>query len=214
MRMLADGRTLLRSRPEPTHLVVAHRSLLPAATVLAGEVAVCSVSVICHGSEMWGQRFRPRRGVERLLMRRRGVRTVAASGFTAGSLAGDVQATVLPPGLSQNWFEMLVDAADGVRDLSPGIQLATAFRLAAWREKGLRELIDAVSALNRHDVRLTICGSGEPPAEMMSLIADHGWCSLRAGLRGEDLARELAKADLFVLATRAAAHTVRGSVWC
>jgi glycosyltransferase involved in cell wall biosynthesis len=202
MKMLSEGRAQLRASPEPCHLVVAHRSLLPAAALLAREPTACGMSVVCHGIEMWGPRFQPRRTVERLLLGRPGVRIVAVSAFTAGSLVGGCQATILPPGLSQEWFEILVRAADAARDPSPGTQLVTAFRLEAWREKGLPQLIEAVSALGDDGIHLTICGTGEPPAEMMWLVAEHDWCTLRAGLSDEDLAYELAKADLFVLATR------------
>jgi phosphatidylinositol alpha-1,6-mannosyltransferase len=202
MRMLAQGRALLRADLEPCHLVALHRSLLPAATLLAREASACSLSVICHGIEVWGARFRPRTVVERLLMGRPGLRVAAVSGFTAGSLAGRCQASILPPGLSREWFGRLVCAANAGRDPSPGRRLLTAFRLDAWREKGLPELIEAVSALGDDDVHLTICGTGEPPAEMTRLVAQYGWCTLRAGLKDDDLAHEFAKADIFVLATR------------
>jgi phosphatidyl-myo-inositol dimannoside synthase len=202
VRMLAEGRALLRASSEPCHLVVTHLSLLPAATFLAREATACSMAIVCHGIEMWGSRFQPRRAVERLLLGRPGLRIIAVSGFTAGSLAGECQATILPPGLSQEWFEMLVRAADAAQDSAPEIQLATAFRLEAWREKGLPQLIDAVSALGDDGIQLKICGTGEPPAEMMRLVAEHDWCTLRSGLTDEDLAYEFAKADLFVLASR------------
>ena len=60
-RLLARGRAILRADPEPTRLVVAHRALLPVAALLARDSAVCGVSVLCYGSEMWGSRWRPRR---------------------------------------------------------------------------------------------------------------------------------------------------------
>ena len=47
--------------PEPARLVVAHRALLPVAALLARDSAVCGMSVLCYGSEMWGSRWRPRR---------------------------------------------------------------------------------------------------------------------------------------------------------
>src|ERR1700722_6077120 len=60
-RLLAQGRPLLRAGSEPTRVVVAHRSLLPVAALLAREPTVCGMSALYYGSEMWGLRWRPRR---------------------------------------------------------------------------------------------------------------------------------------------------------
>ena len=201
VRLLAQGRTVLRAELEPTRLVVAHRSLLPVAALLARDSAVCGVSVVCHGSEMWCSRWQPRRNLELRLMRGAGVRVVTVSNFIAGALVRDCRATVLPPALSREWFDTLAAAAAGRPDRSPGIRLATAFRLADWRLKGLHRLIEAVTSLGRPDVCLTICGSGNLPADLLRLISEYSWCVLRLGLSDDDVARELAKADLFVLAT-------------
>ena len=201
-RLLARGRALLRAAQEPARLVVAHRALLPVAALLARDSAVCGVSVLCHGSEMWDSRWRPRRYLERRLMRGAGVRVVAVSNFTAGALMRDCLATVLPPALSPQWFDTLAAAAAGGPGRGPGIRLATAFRLAEWRDKGLPQLLAAVTALGRPDVCLIICGSGDPPAGLLRLVSEHPWCTVRPGLGDEDLARELAAADLFVLATQ------------
>jgi phosphatidyl-myo-inositol dimannoside synthase len=198
--MLAEGRTLLRASSGPVRLVIGHMSLLPVATLLAREPNVCGIWVVCHGSEVWGARLRPRRRLERGLMRRPNVHVLAVSSFTAGALAVDCHATILPPALSKTWFETLVASSEAPR--GPGIQLATAFRLAAWREKGLLQIIDAVASLRRADIHLTICGGGKPPADLLRLVASHSWCTLRVGLSDGDLARQLAAADIFVLATR------------
>jgi glycosyltransferase involved in cell wall biosynthesis len=144
-------------------------------------------------------------------MRRSGVRMVAVSAFSAGALLRDCRATVLPPSLSGPWFDTLGSAAAGRGHAgsmaagtaaAAGIRLVTTFRLADWRGKGLPELVAAVAALGRPDVGLTVCGSGNPPTELVRLVASHRWCTLRAGLADGDLAREIAAADLFVLATR------------
>ena len=201
-RLLARGRAALRADSEPARLVVAHRTLLPVAALLARDSAVCGVSVLCYGIEMWGPRWRPRRKLERRLMRGAGVRVVACSNFTAGAVIRDCRATVLPPALSQEWFDALAAAAAGRPERGPGIRLATAFRLSQWRDKGLPQLVEAVTALGRPDVCLTICGSGNPPADLLRMVAEHSWCELRPGLSDDDLARELAAADLFVLATQ------------
>ena len=134
-------------------------------------------------------------------MRRRDVHVVAISSYTAGAIGVDCHATILPPALSQKWFDTLVAAASSAHR-APGFQLATAFRLAAWREKGLPQLIDAVAAIGRDDIHLTICGSGDPPPDLLRLLKDHSWCTLQEGLTDGELAQQLAAADLFVLATR------------
>jgi phosphatidyl-myo-inositol dimannoside synthase len=204
VRLLAEGRSILRGEKNPTRLVVAHRALLPVAALLARDSAVCGVSVVCHGSEVWSSRWRPRRCLERRLMRAPGVRVVAVSNFTAGNLMSDCRATVLPPALSREWFDTLAAAAAaaGRKDSGPGIRLVTAFRLADWRGKGLPQLVAAVSALGRPDVCLTVCGSGSPPPDLLRLISEHSWCGLRPDLSDCQLADELAAADLFVLATQ------------
>ena len=51
-RLLARGRAILRAGTEPARLVVAHRALLPVATLLARDPAAHGMSVVCHGSEM------------------------------------------------------------------------------------------------------------------------------------------------------------------
>jgi phosphatidyl-myo-inositol dimannoside synthase len=201
-RLFVQGQAILQARSGPARLVVAHRALLPVAALLARDSAASGVSVLCHGSEMWGSRWRPRRNLELRLMRGAGVRVVAVSNFTAGAIMRDCRATVLPPALSREWFDTLAAASAGRPGGGPGIRLATAFRLAQWRGKGLPQLVEAVIALGRPDVCLTICGSGNPPPDLLRLIGEHSWCVLRPGLSDGDLARELAAADLFVLATQ------------
>jgi phosphatidyl-myo-inositol dimannoside synthase len=199
--MLAAGRSLLRASSEPARLVVGHRALLPVAALLAREPTARGIWVLCHGCEVWSTALSPRRMLERSLLRRPDVHAVAVSGFTAGALGVGCHATILPPALGQKWFETLVDVSSSVRS-APGIQLVTAFRLAAWREKGLPELLDAVAAIGRNDVHLTVCGGGDPPPGLVRLLAEHSWCTLRAGLTDRDLAQQFAAADIFVLATR------------
>ena len=59
-----------------------------------------------------------------------------------------------------------------------------------------------MTALGRPDVCLTICGSGNPPADLLRLVSGHSWCTLRPDISDDDLAHELAVADVFVLATQ------------
>jgi glycosyltransferase involved in cell wall biosynthesis len=201
-RLLSQSRAALRRDSRATRLVVLHVNLLPAAWLLAREKAVSGVSVLCHGADVWCTRGRLRRRTERYLLRRPGVQPVAVSSFTAGALCGTCPATILPPGISKEWFDTLVSASAVDRDQRPGVNIVTAFRLNAWQEKGLPEMLDAVSALRRFDIHLTVCGSGEAPAELQRAVRNHSCCTLRPGLADHELASELAAADLFVLATR------------
>jgi len=202
-RLLAQARGQLRKGELSPRLVVAHRALLPVASLLARPGSGCGISLVCHGIDVWGAGSRTRRFGENYLMRRSGVRVVAASSFTAGVLsAGGVAATVLPPGLSQGWFDTLAGAAQAIQRRDPGIRLVTAFRLADWRNKGLPQLLDAVADLDRPDISVTVCGSGTPPADLRRLVRENNCCTLRPGLTDRELAHQLAAADLFVLATR------------
>jgi phosphatidylinositol alpha-1,6-mannosyltransferase len=201
-RLLSEARKQLRASTVPARLIAVHRALMPIASLAATERAACGISVVCHGSDVWGARFPARRGVESLLMGRQGVRVVAVSSFTAGTISRRRPATILPPGLSRDWFDTLVEQSGGCHAPGAEIGLVTAFRLADWRAKGLPQLLAAVKALGRPDIRVTVCGTGEPPAELHELVARHSCCSLRPGLTDRELANELAAADLVVLATR------------
>jgi phosphatidyl-myo-inositol dimannoside synthase len=200
--LLKEARIYLRSNNASTRLILAHPNLLPVASMLGHEGNVGGISVVCHGCEVWGRRLRPRRYLDRLLMRRAGVRVVAASGFTSGALADSVPTAILPPGLSQEWFDTLVKASANETPAPPGVTVVTAFRLEDWRDKGLPQLLDAVRALSRPEVRVVVCGSGAPPAALLRLLSNYESCSLRPGLSDGELAHQLASADLFVLATR------------
>lgn len=200
--LLAQGRRQLRAARVPTRLIVAHRTLLPAASLLARGRQARGISVVCHGTDVWGDRPQLRERVERQIMRRPDVRVVAVSNFTAGALAGTGQASILPPGLSRAWFETLVDQANCSRKSHQGIHLITVFRLGDWDGKGLPQLLGAVAALGRADVKVTVCGSGEPPPELHALVRRYAFCTLLPGLSDRELASQLAAADLFVLATR------------
>jgi phosphatidylinositol alpha-1,6-mannosyltransferase len=205
--LLAAAAAALDAMAGPARLVIAHRALLPAAALLARSRAVDGISVICHGSDVWGARRAPRTAVESWLMRRADVRLVAVSSFTAGALVHRGPATILPPGLSRAWFGELVSAANRARRNNAaapttGLGLMTAFRLAEWRDKGLPQLTAAISALGRPGIRLSVCGSGQPPAGLQAHIRQLPWCTLRPGLSDTELARQFAEADLFVLATR------------
>ncbi|MGH3276852.1 MAG: glycosyltransferase family 4 protein [Streptosporangiaceae bacterium] len=200
-RLFAEARSRLRDARRPIRLVLAHRTLMPAAAKLARNQSVSGVSVICHGSDVWGARPGPRSWAEGHLMRRSGVRVVAASSFTAGALAANCSATVLPPGLSRAWFDTLVQASASSRLGHHGIRLVTAFRLADWRNKGLMQLAGAVAKLGEPELEITVCGTGQPSVDLLEFARKHN-ITVRPGLTDEALARQLAAADLFVLATR------------
>ena len=201
-RLLAEARQLVRRAGPPSRLVVTHRSLLPVAWLLSRGGAVSGTSVILHGSDVWGERGRLRGRIEGHLMRRPDVRAVAVSSYTAGALLSNCHATVLPPALSREWFDTLVEAAAAAPPRGPQIRLVTTFALGRWRNKGLPELLAGVAALDRDDVRVTICGSGDPSPELRRYVNSYPFCVLRPGCTDRELARELACADLFVLATR------------
>jgi phosphatidyl-myo-inositol dimannoside synthase len=201
-RMLAEARGLLAQAAGPTRLVLAHRALLPVASLIARGRLVSGISVVCHGSDVWGSRLKPRWFVESRLMCQSAVRVVAVSSYTAGVLANTARGGVLPPGLSREWFDTLVAASESAHPVSGDINVVTAFRLSDWRSKGLPELLAAVTALGRADVHVTVCGSGEPPPELLRLVAQHRQCALLSALDDRELAGQLAAADLFVLATR------------
>jgi phosphatidyl-myo-inositol dimannoside synthase len=135
-------------------------------------------------------------------MRNHRVRVVAISSFTAGALAGQCRATILPPALSRGWFDTLVEASVNTSPARVGIHLVTAFRLSAWRDKGLPELLAAIACLDRKDIRITVCGSGEPTSEIRRLVGKYSFCTLLSGCTDRELADQFAQADLFVLATR------------
>ncbi len=205
--LLAEATAALAGATAPARAIVAHRALLPVATVLARMRAVSGISVICHGGDVWGPRWTPRSRIEASLMRRRDVRVVAVSSFTAGTMFPGCRATILPPGLSRIWFSELVRAADqagtaAVSAPQAALEAMTAFRLCDWRDKGLPQLTAAIASLRRPDIQLTVCGTGEPSADLLAHVGAYPWCRLRPGLTDTELAAQFARADLFVLATR------------
>jgi phosphatidyl-myo-inositol dimannoside synthase len=201
-QMMIRVRRSLRQDAASTRLVLVHRALLPMASLIARDIPVRGISVLCHGSDVWGAGHRPRRYIESRLLRRPGVRVVAVSNFTAGAVSRLRPATVLPPGLSGAWFQALVHGSAADQEGRQGIRIVTAFRLSAWQEKGLPQLMDAVASLGRSDVHLTVCGTGEPPPDLQEAVRKQARCTLLPGLTDIEFAGQLAGADLFVLATR------------
>jgi glycosyltransferase involved in cell wall biosynthesis len=203
--LLKEAAAALAGPGKPARVILGHRALLPVAALLARRRAVSGISVICHGSDVWGARSRLRWQLESRLMRRHDVRLVAVSSFTAGALfpgGPGARAAILPPGLSRAWYSELVRAGGTDRAPRPGLEVMTAFRLGEWRDKGLPQLIAAVAGLGRADVRVTVCGSGEPPADLLAGVGRYPWCTVRPGLPDRELAIQFASSDLVVLATR------------
>jgi phosphatidyl-myo-inositol dimannoside synthase len=200
-RLFAEAWAWLPASRPPARLIVAHRALLPVAWLLARLRPGCGVSLICHGIEVWGTGPPLRRLIESRLMRWPRVRVVAVSSFTAGVLAGQCRAVILPPGLSQGWHDVLVQAGAATQ-ADRGVQLVTAFRLDDWQNKGLVQLLEAVAMLERPNVRVRVIGSGHPPEQLLQLVERFPACTLAGHLSDSQLAHELAAADLFVLATR------------
>ncbi|HUZ22860.1 MAG TPA: glycosyltransferase family 4 protein [Streptosporangiaceae bacterium] len=199
--LLMAAQNYLKANPSTTRLILAHRALLPLAVVLNRQPHIEGTSVLFHGSDVWNRRRGVRQLAESRAMRYPGVRAVAVSNYTAGALSHMGHATVVPPGLANHWYQTLVEAR---RERgSQGRQaIVTAFRLAAWKEKGLPEIVSAVASLDRPDLSLVICGTGEAPRELRELLSSHTFCHLRVGLSDSELASQFAAARVFVLATR------------
>lgn len=200
--MLTAAVARLRATGGSPRLVAAHPRLLPVAVLVARRAHVDGISVLCHGSDVWVSPLGPRHQLETTLMRRADVRVVAVSSFTAGALSRVSPATILPPGVSREWYDTLIAASTLPAPDKRGVELVTVFRLADWRSKGLPELLAAVAALDRPDVHLTVFGVGKASAELIRLVSGYERCVLRPGLSDEELARGLAAADVLVLATR------------
>jgi phosphatidyl-myo-inositol dimannoside synthase len=199
--LLAAAQNHLRANSSSTRLILAHRALLPLAMILRRQRCVEGTSVLFHGSDVWDRRRGLRWFAESRAMQYPGVRAVAVSNYTAGALSHMRHATVVPPGLSGDWYQTLIEARRD-RDNQSQQAIVTAFRLTAWKEKGLPEILNAIALLNRPDLSLVICGTGEAPRELRELLSKYPFCHLRVGLSDSELANQLAAAKVFVLATR------------
>lgn len=179
----------------PLRVVAAHRDLLPVVMFVRHLASYHDAIVIQYGSEVWAAR----RPLGQRLVARPDIQVVAISNFTAGALVGTTRAQVLAPGLTQLWFQTLQAAVPFRRT---GIRLLTIFRLEDWRLKGLGTLLAAMATIGHPDLHLTISGSGAVPTELDELLKGRPDCRLLVDLTDEELAREYASADVFVLATR------------
>jgi glycosyltransferase involved in cell wall biosynthesis len=187
----------MRTSRRPVFLIFAHSNFLPLVRILARSRNYAGSAVIFHGSELLqSPGIRGRR-----LLRRRDVRVIAVSNFLAGVLAKTCPVNVLSPGLTQSWYTALAEAASNVRSDPNEFRIVTAFRFGAWRDKGLRTLVEAVDMLADDRIRLAVCGSGVASCELIELTRRYPWCTIEANLAEGSLAERFAAADLFVLAT-------------
>lgn len=186
---------------EDFHLVLAHPDLLPAALTARLAPRCRTVSVICHGTDIWQGSNMTARALLRLLR----ARVFGVSGFSAGAVLGWAPAGVLPPGLDPAWFNTLHDASVAWSGQYNAGQLSilTTFRLSQWESKGLPEIIEALQSLqSTTKVTLQIAGQGSPSPRMRALLRPLDWVTIHQDLTDRELARLYAEADLFVLATR------------
>lgn len=195
---IRDVRQIVSASQIPLRLVLAHRNLLPTIRFVGNLPAYTGTTVILHGSEVWSGRCI--RGTR--MMRRPDVRVVCASSFTAGAAAHAFPSGVLAPGLSKEWYDDLVRAAEEPKPRKSRLDVITVLRLSDWEGKGVRTLVDSIRLLDDSRVQLTVCGSGTPPAELINFIDSYDWCHLAANLSDCELALRLARSDLFALATR------------
>ena len=189
-----------RRQGQPFVVLVMH----PALTCVAWWATRCRLRshlvVVFFGVDAWGRRPL---GLQQVLRRPR-VRVVTISGFTAGALLRMAPAKVLAPGLGRHWYEQLVAARQHLAVRTEAeLNVLSTFRLEAWAEKGLVELIGALDDLRQHwPLRLHVAGAGRVEPALEALLARHPWVSLHRDLADTDLARLYARADVFVLATR------------
>ena len=108
--LLATAQDHLSVTHSSARLILAHRALLPVGMILRRRRCVQGISVVFHGSDVWDRRRGLRQVVENHAIRYLNVRAVAVSNYTAGALSHIRHATVVPPGLSGDWYQMLVDA--------------------------------------------------------------------------------------------------------
>lgn len=195
IEFLRAARRALGQFDEPTAVVMAHRDLLPLCPFLERVPSYAGTSVILHGTDAWTSRRSYR---TRLLARPR-VRAVAVSNFTAGSLVTRSPASILPPGLSHEWFGRLASAQP---TRTGRLDVLTVFRLDDWRDKGVPTLLTALRQVDDPRLHLTVCGSLPLPDDLQEVIRREPRTELLVAPSDSELAERFASAFAFVLATR------------
>lgn len=196
LRFAAKAWRTIAAAREPVRVVAAHRDLSPILPLFSWLPRYRGAVIVVHGREAWTDGH----AWGNAILRSRAVQVLAVSNYTRTVLtAAGVRSRVLPPGLSRDWFDVLSHAEPAEHD---GIDIMTAFRLTDWRDKGLETIIGAMRLLPRQDLRLSVCGTGTPPADLVATIEAEPCARLFANLSDRDFAAKLASADVFVLATR------------
>jgi len=153
--------------------------------------------LIGHGAEIWAGSPLLR------LTRRIGLKLIAVSEFTAGSLVRYGPVGILSAVLDAKWVEQLV--ATGVESRQPHagpLDVLTVFRLAAAEQKGLVELVEAIGVARAvGPIELTVAGSGELPEWALETLRRVA-AKVVANPTDSELARLYADADVVALCTR------------
>nr|WP_232425383.1 glycosyltransferase family 4 protein [Pseudofrankia inefficax] len=181
-------------------LVVGHPDLVKAAAGAASLGGARRVPVLCYGADIW--RMPP--ADRALLTRHPLLRPVTISSFSAGALAGLGLARLLPPGVPAAWRAALLAEGGRRRPHTPVPTVLSVFPLAAWEDKGLATLVEALTAVRDElgPVRLVVAGRGPAPGALHELLSATPDADLDESPTDEALARLYATADLFALCTR------------
>lgn len=200
VRFVGQLHRAARRQGQPFAVLVMHPALTWAAWWATRNRLRRHLVVVFFGVDAWG---RHPFGLRQVVRRPR-ARVVTISGYAAGALLRTAPAKVLAPGVGRHWYEQLVAARQQpAAGNTPELDVLTTFRLEAWAEKGLDELIRALKDLRRcWPLRLHVAGTGQMQPALETLLARHPWVTLHRDLSDADLAHLYARADVFVLATR------------
>ena len=184
--MLTQVRAILR-HSMPSRWSFSHRRLLPVACLLASDKAVSGISLVCHGGEVWSARPRARLLVEKQLMHRADYGSSRPAASLRGFSRAFAQRPSSPPACPRHGSVLWLlpqkqppqDSGANSCDCLPATRLA--------KERRCPSCSSALTSLGRRDVRLILCGSGQPTPELQRLVGEHDCCTLRAGLSDGEL---------------------------
>lgn len=179
-----------------------HPNLIPLGAVAAWLTRARRAPVVFYGNDIWSLR----RVDRAILTRHRTLRPLTISSYSAGALSTIGLAPILRPGISPSWRATLLAAADHRRPSDSVPTVLSVFRLNGddWEDKGLRVLLDALTAV-REDlgpVRLVLAGQGPADEAIRALVSAHPNTELHESPDDETLASLYGAADLFILSTR------------
>ncbi|WP_045878218.1 glycosyltransferase family 4 protein [Pseudofrankia sp. DC12] len=181
-------------------LVAGRPDLVKPAASAASLSGARRVPVLCYGADIW--RMPP---ADRALLTRHPLLCpVTISSFSAGALAGLGLARLLPPGVPSAWRTALLAEGARRRPHTPVPTVLSVFPLAAWADKGLGALVEALAVVRAElgPVRLVVAGHGPAPGALHELLSATPDAELHESPPDEALARLYATADLFALCTR------------